>query len=144
MTPTPAQPGSSFGKVNGEFTASDPQLENKGQKTSMLTSTGIQNSKTRPPQIELYRTGVSNLSKNCTCGISTGTPSNCGTSTVVCTVTTRNRSFHHQLVQELHLWELVDLLNSTGQVAVNHAICSQRLRKGVPTGNGEAELCAEE
>ena len=114
----------------------------------MLTSTGIQNSKTRPPQIELHRTGVSKLSKNCTCGISTGTPSNRGTSTVVCTVTTRHQSLNdnrcHQLVQELHLWELVDLLNSTGQVAVNHAICSRRLRKRVPTGNDEADLCAEE
>ena len=110
----------------------------------MLTSTGILNSKTRPPQIDLYTTGVSNLSKNCTCGISTATPSNCGTSTVVCTVTTKHQSFCHQLVQELHLWELVDLLNSTGQVAVNHAICSRRLRTEVPTGDGEVELCAEE
>ena len=53
------------------------------------------------------RTGVSNLSKNCTCGLSTGTSSNCGTSTVVCTVTTRHQSLNnngcHQLVQELHL-----------------------------------------
>ena len=72
----------------------------------MLTSTGIQNSKTRPPQIELCRTGVSNLSNICTCGIST---SNCGTS-VVCTVTTRHQSLNNngceQLVQQLYLREL--------------------------------------
>ena len=34
------------------------------------------------------RTGVTNLSKNCTCGLSTGISSNCGTSTVVCSDTT--------------------------------------------------------
>ena len=33
-------------------------------------------------------TGVLNLTKNCTCGFSTGTSSNCGTSTVVCADTT--------------------------------------------------------
>ena len=46
----------------------------------------------------------------CTCGNSTKTPSNCGTSTVVCTVTTRHPSLNnigcHQLVQQLHLWDL--------------------------------------
>ena len=81
----------------------------------MLTSTGIQNSKTRPPQIELCRTGMSNLSNICTCGISTGTPSNCGTS-VVCTVTTRHQSLNNngsqQVVKELYLRELDGLLNS--------------------------------
>ena len=90
-----------------------PTAAEKETTTFMLISTGIQNTKTRPPLIDLYRNGVSNLSKNCTCGISTGTPSNCGTSTVVCTVTTKHQSFCHQLVQELHLWELVNLLNST-------------------------------
>ena len=53
------------------------------------------------------RTGVLNLTKNCTFGLSTGTSSNCGTSTVVCTVTTRHQSLNnngcHQLVQELRL-----------------------------------------
>ena len=33
-------------------------------------------------------TGVLNSTKNCTCGFSTGTSSNCGTSTVVCADTT--------------------------------------------------------
>ena len=63
------------------------------------------------------RTGVSNLSKNCTCGTSTGTSSNRGTSTVVCADTTRHQSLNnnrcHQLVQELHLWDLVGLVNSS-------------------------------
>ena len=70
----------------------------------------------RPQHLSLHTTGVSNLSKKCTCGISTGTPSTCGTSTVFCTVTTRQQSLNnngcHQLVQELHLWDVVGLLNS--------------------------------
>ena len=61
-------------------------------------------------------TGVLDLTKNCTCALSTGTPSNRGTSTVVCADTTRNQSLNNircnQLVQELHLWDLVGLVNS--------------------------------
>ena len=40
-------PESSFGTVNSELTASDPLLLENETTTSMLTSTGIQNSKTR-------------------------------------------------------------------------------------------------
>ena len=61
-------------------------------------------------------TGVSNLSRNCTCGITTGTPRDRGASTVVCTVTTRHLSLknngNHQLVQQLQLWDLDGLPNS--------------------------------
>ena len=72
----------------------------------LLSTTGPSTTLSKSTRI----TGVSNLSKNCTSGISTGTSSNCGTSTVVCTVTIRHQSLNnngcHQLVQELHLWGL--------------------------------------
>ena len=45
-------------------------------------------------------TGVSNWSNICTCGTSTGTPSDCGTS-VVCTVTTRHQSLNKTDVNNL-------------------------------------------
>ena len=82
MTPTPAQQGSSFGTVNGEFTASDAQLEKRDNNAHVDLNWNT----------ELEDTTVSKLSKNCTRGISTGTPNNRGTSTVVCTVTTRHQS----------------------------------------------------
>ena len=70
---------------------------------------------------------VSNLSKNCACGIASETPRNCGTFTVVCTVTTRHQSLSsngcHQVVQELDLWELDGLLNSNivGVTSLKHS-----------------------
>ena len=48
--PTPSHdniPESSFGTVNSELTASDSLLQKKKKTTSILTSTGVQNSKTR-------------------------------------------------------------------------------------------------
>ena len=57
----------------------------------LLSTTGPSTTLSKNTRI----TGVSNLSKNCTSGISTGTSSNCGTSTVVCTVTTRHQPLNN-------------------------------------------------
>ena len=83
--------------------------------TPLHSTTGTSTTLSKYTRQRACVTGVSNLSKNCTCGKSTGTPSNCGTS-VVCTVTTRHQSLNnngcHQLVQQLYLRELDGLLNS--------------------------------
>ena len=76
-------------------------------KALLHSTTGTSTTLSKSTRQRASKTGVSNLTKNCTRAISTGTPSNCGTSTVVCADTTRHQSLNnngcHQMVQELHL-----------------------------------------
>ena len=81
-------------------------------------------------------TGVLNLTKNCTCGFSTGTSSNCGTSTVVCADTTvidvtclseaTERLTDCTCVTALHIDHLVE----------EHTTARMRLPRQSATANG--------
>ena len=121
--------------VNEEFTAADPQLrKSETHNVHADVNWNRVNSKSQPPQIpNCTELACHDVSKNCSCGNSTWDPK-------------QTRNLHSwrkksrpgtsrspsQLVQELHLWELGDVLNST--------ICRYHVTEGQ---QGGSELCEE-